>query len=111
MSRGGCLSAHPDAPSIFGIRPGATVATSTASVRAIDTRAGANRIIGQFRQRLSAAVPGAAVEPQAPVASVLALAGHDDGNVGCLGDRGADRSQQHSGESAAAVTTDHDELG
>ena len=39
------------------------------------------------------------------------MAGDDRRDTGCVYHGGADRSEQHSGESASAVAADHDELG
>ena len=43
--------------------------------------------------------------------NVLVLAGDDHRDAGCVYHSGADRAEQHSGESAPAVAADHDELG
>ena len=43
--------------------------------------------------------------------NVLALAGDDHRDTGRVCHGGADRAEQHSGESAPAVAADHDELG
>ena len=44
-------------------------------------------------------------------ALVLVLVGDDHRYAGCVYHGGADRAEQHSGESAAAMAADHDELG
>ena len=43
--------------------------------------------------------------------SALVLAGDDHRDAGCVYHGGADRAEQHSGESAPAVAADHHELG
>jgi len=43
--------------------------------------------------------------------NVLVLAGDDHRDAGRVHHSGADRTEQHSGESAPAVAADHHELG